>query len=111
MPAAKRLRVLEVNGIPFVGETSILSDCYHFIHLNWSGYADRIFKASDILNGGVHLSWYRHMDKGGFSLFGVNKDGKVICAMVLEDEPGVAPKILVGLTDVCEPYRYYTDLN
>ena len=109
MPAVKRLRVLEVNGVPFVGNTSILSDCKQFIHLNWSGYADRIFKASDILNGGVHLSWYRPMDKGGFSLFGVDKDGKVICAMVLEEDEESGSKILVGLANECTPFYYFVD--
>lgn len=75
--------VLKIKDLEVKGATRLLKDCSKFILLNWEGQAMKILDAELVLGGKLHLSWYEPCDKGGLSLFGVNKDGDIICGMSL----------------------------
>ena len=70
-----------IHGIKVEGKKELLRDCKFFIY-TWDGYTERLFKAKDILASRVHITWFEQADKGGPSLFGINKDGKVICSLL-----------------------------
>jgi len=70
-----------IHGLKVNGKTDLLKQCKFFIY-TWDGYAERLFKAKDILSSNVHISWFEQADKGGPSLFGVDKNGVVICSLL-----------------------------
>lgn len=77
------ITVVKIKGIKVNGPTEVLRKCDKFIIVNWEGHATKIVNASMVLNGEMDLSWYEPCDKGGLSLFGVDKKGDVICGMAL----------------------------
>jgi len=76
---------ITIHGMKVNGKTNLLKQCKFFIY-TWDGYAERLFKAKDILSSKIHISWFEQADKGGPSLFGVDKNGAVVCSLLYYHE-------------------------
>ena len=96
----------KIKGVRVDGDIGLLKRCKQFIMVNWQGRAHRVVKASVILNGELHLSWYDPCDKSGMSLFGVDKDGRVICGMAHFANESDGPVILLSPTEDVDPWNY-----
>ena len=67
---------------PIQGAVERLEQSVMFLIVNWEGEVMRVV-SGDINQ--IHDSWFSPSDKAGLSIFGVNKEGKVVCGMAFYD--------------------------
>jgi hypothetical protein len=95
------MKIKEREVITTLGD-DVINQAVQFIHLGVDGYADCLIAASLVLSGEIGLGWYLPQDKGGGSLYAVNKDGRIIYTVIYHSRGSFA----IYPTNKAEPGHY-----
>ena len=82
--AVKNVEVATMRGYPIEGDYNLLKECKLFLRAAWDGHINRVFAKEMVLSERLDISWYYPCDKGGYGLFGTDKNGGVICGLVFD---------------------------